>query len=152
MDDGRVTDSQGRVVNFNNTVLIMTSNIGSQYITGGLDASLGSPDAVYEAMRERVLDAARLHFRPEFMNRVDEYIVFQQLAPNQIEAIVRLQLDRVRQRVADRKIKIEVTESAIKLLGVMGYDPAYGARPVKVSSPLLLERQCGQKTIPLIPD
>ncbi|GAQ87905.1 ATP-dependent chaperone [Klebsormidium nitens] len=131
LDDGRVTDSQGRVVNFNNTVLIMTSNIGSQYITAGLDAALGSAETVYEAMRDRVLDAARAHFRPEFINRVDEYIVFQQLAPDQIESIVRLQLDRVRQRVADRKIKIEVTESAIKLLGVMGYDPAYGARPVK---------------------
>lgn len=94
LDDGRVTDSQGRVVNFNNTVLIMTSNIGSQYITAGLDAALGPAESVYEAMRDRVLDAARAHFRPEFINRVDEYIVFQQLAREQIEAIVRLQVRR----------------------------------------------------------
>jgi ATP-dependent Clp protease ATP-binding subunit ClpB len=111
LDDGRVTDSQGRVVNFNNTVLIMTSNIGSQYIVGGMNQAIGSQEDIYEAMRERVLEAARLHFRPEFMNRVDEYIVFQQLDVEQIEQIVRLQLDRVRKRVADRKIKIEVTES-----------------------------------------
>jgi ATP-dependent Clp protease ATP-binding subunit ClpA len=87
-----VTDSQGRVINFNNTVLIMTSNIGSQYIVGGMNQAIGSKEDIYEAMRERVLEAARLHFRPEFMNRVDEYIVFQQLDVEQIEQIVRLQV------------------------------------------------------------
>lgn len=130
LDDGRVTDSQGRTVSFTNTVIIMTSNVGSQYILNSLDMP-GSREEVYESMKSRVLDAARLTFRPEFMNRVDEYIVFQPLDNEQINQIVRLQLARVQQRLADRKIKIEVSDSAITFLGSLGYDPSYGARPVK---------------------
>ncbi|CBI22284.3 unnamed protein product, partial [Vitis vinifera] len=106
LDDGRVTDSQGRTVSFTNTVIIMTSN-------------------------QRVMDAARSIFRPEFMNRVDEYIVFQPLDRDQISSIVKLQLERVQLRLADRKMKLQVTETAIQLLGSLGYDPNYGARPVK---------------------
>ncbi|CAI0388270.1 unnamed protein product [Linum tenue] len=113
LDDGRVTDSQGRTVSFTNTVIIMTSNVGSQTI------------------KRRVMDAARSVFRPEFMNRVDEYIVFQPLDRDQINKIVRLQLARVQQRIADRKMKLQVTEAAVELLGSLGYDPSYGARPVK---------------------
>ncbi|KAF2299353.1 hypothetical protein GH714_031672 [Hevea brasiliensis] len=129
LDDGRVTDSQGRTVSFTNTVIIMTSNVGSQYI---LDTDDDMPkDVAYETIKQRVLEAARSVFRPEFMNRVDEYIVFQPLDRNQINSIVRLQLERVQKRIADRKMKIQVTEAAVELLGSLGYDPNYGARPVK---------------------
>ncbi|CAH9099489.1 unnamed protein product [Cuscuta epithymum] len=134
LDDGRVTDSQGRTVSFTNTVIIMTSNVGSQYILNspadGSDGS-SSSDLSYETIKQRVMQAARAIFRPEFMNRVDEYIVFQPLDQDQINSIVRLQLGRVQQRLADRKIKLQATEAAIQLLGSLGYDPSYGARPVK---------------------
>ncbi|KAK4783597.1 hypothetical protein SAY86_007971 [Trapa natans] len=130
LDDGRVTDSQGRTVSFTNTVIIMTSNVGSQYILNTEDET--SPkESSYEKIKQRVMDAARSVFRPEFMNRVDEYIVFQPLDRGQISSIVRLQLERVQKRIADRKMKIQVSEAAIQLLGSLGYDPNYGARPVK---------------------
>ncbi|KAL3378663.1 hypothetical protein AABB24_004537 [Solanum stoloniferum] len=131
LDDGRVTDSQGRTVSFTNTVIIMTSNVGSQYILNTDDDDDSSKEATYQTIKRRVMDAARAVFRPEFMNRVDEYIVFQPLERDQISRIVRLQLERVQQRLADRKMKIEVSEAAIQLLGSLGYDPNYGARPVK---------------------
>ncbi|CAL9191380.1 unnamed protein product [Musa hybrid cultivar] len=130
LDDGRVTDSQGRTVSFTNTVIIMTSNVGSQYILNMNDET-ESRDSTYESIKQRVMDAARSLFRPEFMNRVDEYIVFQPLDREQINSIVKLQLERVQKRVADRKIKIEVTDAAVEFLGNLGYDPNYGARPVK---------------------
>ncbi|CAI9272656.1 unnamed protein product [Lactuca saligna] len=130
LDDGRVTDSQGRTVSFTNTVIIMTSNVGSQYILDTDDDSMPKERA-YETIKQRVMDAARSIFRPEFMNRVDEYIVFQPLDRSQINRIVRLQLERVQKRIADRKLKINVSEAAIELLGSLGYDPNYGARPVK---------------------
>ncbi|CAI8595348.1 unnamed protein product [Vicia faba] len=130
LDDGRVTDSQGRTVSFTNTVIIMTSNVGSQYILN-TDDDTAPKDLAYEIIKQRVMDAARSIFRPEFMNRVDEYIVFRPLDRDQISSIVRLQLERVQKRVADRKMKIQVTEAAIQLLASLGYDPNYGARPVK---------------------
>ncbi|XP_028552617.1 chaperone protein ClpB3, chloroplastic [Dendrobium catenatum] len=130
LDDGRVTDSQGRTVSFTNTVIIMTSNVGSQYILNVND-EMNSGVSAYESIKQRVMEAARAIFRPEFMNRVDEYIVFQPLDREQINIIVRLQLERVQNRLADRKIKIQVTDAAIELLGSLGYDPNYGARPVK---------------------
>ncbi|XP_017975506.1 PREDICTED: chaperone protein ClpB3, chloroplastic isoform X2 [Theobroma cacao] len=129
LDDGRVTDSQGRTVSFTNTVIIMTSNVGSQYI---LNSDEDTPkDIAYETIKQRVMEAARAVFRPEFMNRVDEYIVFQPLDREQINSIVKLQLERVQKRIGDRKIKLQVTDGAIQLLGSLGYDPNYGARPVK---------------------
>ncbi|KAF3789887.1 Chaperone protein [Nymphaea thermarum] len=130
LDDGRVTDSQGRTISFTNTIIIMTSNVGSQYILNA-DEEISSGNSAYEIIKKRVMEAARSIFRPEFMNRVDEYIVFSPLDREQINSIVRLQLERVQRRLADRKIKIEVTDAAIKLLGSLGYDPNYGARPVK---------------------
>ncbi|KAM7280259.1 hypothetical protein ACFE04_007393 [Oxalis oulophora] len=129
LDDGRVTDSQGRTVSFTNTVIIMTSNVGSQYIINS-DESLPKETA-YASMKNRVMDAARAVFRPEFMNRVDEYIVFQPLDRDQIDRIVRIQLERVQKRIEDRKMKLVVTDPAIELLANLGYDPSYGARPVK---------------------
>ncbi|CAH8271182.1 unnamed protein product [Arabidopsis lyrata] len=129
LDDGRVTDSQGRTVSFTNTVIIMTSNVGSQFILNNTDDDAN--ELVYETIKERVMNAARSIFRPEFMNRVDEYIVFQPLDREQINRIVRLQLARVQKRIADRKMKINITDAAVDLLGSLGYDPNYGARPVK---------------------
>ncbi|ESQ41517.1 hypothetical protein EUTSA_v10012593mg [Eutrema salsugineum] len=129
LDDGRVTDSQGRTVSFTNTVIIMTSNVGSQFILNNTDDD--AKELAYETIKQRVMDAARSIFRPEFMNRVDEYIVFQPLDREQINRIVRLQLARVQKRIADRKMKIEITDAAVDLLGSLGYDPNYGARPVK---------------------
>ncbi|KAE9449324.1 hypothetical protein C3L33_18771, partial [Rhododendron williamsianum] len=130
LDDGRVTDSQGRTVSFTNTVIIMTSNVGSQYILNMDDDTLPK-EMAYETIKQRVMEAARSVFRPEFMNRVDEYIVFQPLSREQINRIVKLQLERVQKRIADRKMKIIVTDGAVQLLGSLGYDPNYGARPVK---------------------
>jgi ATP-dependent Clp protease ATP-binding subunit ClpB len=124
LDDGRATDGQGRTVNFKNTVLIMTSNIGSQFITelGGMD------DA---EMEKRVLEALRAHFRPEFLNRVDETIIFHSLDEKQIEAIVDIQLVHLKKLLADRKMEVELDEKAKRFLAQHGYDPVYGARPLK---------------------
>lgn len=130
LDDGRVTDSQGRTVNFTNTIIIMTSNVGSQLILNTLDKSVFK-DELYKTMKEKVLEVARKTFRPEFMNRIDEYIVFKPLDCAQINSIVKLQLERVQQRLIDRKISLKYTDKAVTLLGSLGYEPAYGARPVK---------------------
>ncbi|XP_050384433.1 chaperone protein ClpB3, chloroplastic isoform X2 [Argentina anserina] len=131
LDDGRVTDSQGRTVSFTNTVIIMTSNVGSQYILNRDDDDVSPKELGYETIKQRVMEAARSVFRPEFMNRVDEYIVFQPLDRDQINNIVRIQLERVQKRIADRKMKLQVSDAAVQLLGSLGYDPSYGARPVK---------------------
>jgi ATP-dependent Clp protease ATP-binding subunit ClpB len=124
LDDGRLTDGQGRTVDFRNTVLIMTSNIGSHAI-----AQLG--ESQREEMLRQVDDALRAHFKPEFLNRVDETIVFHQLGRDQIARIVDIQLERVKALLADKRIEIEVTDEAKKLLSEKGYDPHYGARPLK---------------------
>ncbi|CAM6102774.1 unnamed protein product [Calypogeia fissa] len=125
LDDGRVTDSKGRTVRFNNTIIIMTSNVGSNYVLNNLD------EITYETMKARVMEAARNTFRPEFMNRVDEYIVFQSLDREQISRIVKLQLERLQKRLDDKKMKLLVSDTAISYLANLGYDPNYGARPVK---------------------
>jgi ATP-dependent Clp protease ATP-binding subunit ClpB len=128
LDDGRLTDGQGRTVDFKNTIVIMTSNVGSQRI---LDHRGGFAGAGYERMKEAVLEEMRAHFRPEFLNRVDEIIVFHALAEEHLKQIVEIQLDRVRARLADRQIKLELTDRARSNLVRTGYDPAYGARPLK---------------------
>jgi ATP-dependent Clp protease ATP-binding subunit ClpB len=122
LDDGRLTDGQGRTIDFRNVVLIMTSNIGSQHIVELSD----------EAEIQRAVDAAlRAHFKPEFLNRVDETIVFHQLRREQIDHIVDIQLERVRRLLAERRLTLEVTPAARELLAEKGYDPHYGARPLK---------------------
>ncbi|XP_057800016.1 chaperone protein ClpB4, mitochondrial [Salvia miltiorrhiza] len=131
LDDGRITDSQGRTVSFTNTVLIMTSNIGSHYILETLRNTEDSKDAVYDVMKRQVVELARQTFRPEFMNRIDEYIVFQPLDSKQISKIVEIQLDRVRDRLKQRSINLHYTEDAVKVLATLGFDPNFGARPVK---------------------
>jgi ATP-dependent Clp protease ATP-binding subunit ClpB len=141
LDDGRVTDSQGRVVNFKNAILIMTSNIGSQFVLEGMD---DNSDGAKAHRRERVMEAVRGHFRPEFVNRVDEYIVFDPLDFSQVRKIVEQQVERVRGRLRDRKIGLRVDESALQMLCEAGYDPSFGARPVKRAVQHLLETSLAQ--------
>jgi ATP-dependent Clp protease ATP-binding subunit ClpB len=123
LDDGRATDGQGRTVDFKNAVIIMTSNLGSTYIM--------SMDGDEEAMRERVMDALRSNFRPEFLNRIDEIIIFKALSQDQIGEIVEIQLNQVNDRLADRQMHLEVTPAAREWLSERGYEPAFGARPLK---------------------
>ena len=122
MDDGRLTDGQGRSVDFSNTVLIMTSNLGSQYI---------EPDSSDEEVREQVLTVVQSHFRPEFLNRVDEVIVFHRLTKDDLRTIVEIQLEHVLSRLAARRLSLTLTDAAKVWLAEEGYDPAYGARPLK---------------------
>ncbi len=124
LDDGRLTDGQGRTVDFRNTVVIMTSNIGSQYIQ---DLSISNPNL----MRQRVMEAVQQHFRPEFLNRVDEIILFESLSLEQIQSIVEIQLELLRKRLAERKLTLTLTPSARSAIAMAGYDPVYGARPLK---------------------
>jgi ATP-dependent Clp protease ATP-binding subunit ClpB len=128
LDDGRLTDGQGRTVDFKNTIVIMTSNIGSQRILQFKGTHIGE---VYDRMKEAVLDELRKNFRPEFLNRVDEIIVFHALTEADLTKIVEIQLGRLRERLAERKITITLTDAAKKQLVAVGYDPAYGARPLK---------------------
>lgn len=131
LDEGHLTDSKGRQVDFKNTVIIMTSNIGSQHILDyQLRASLEG-EVAYEGMRDQVMDALRKHFRPEFLNRIDETVVFHALSAEQLKYIVELQIKLLNKRLADRKIVLELTESAADWLARSGYDPMYGARPLK---------------------
>ena len=127
LDDGRLTDAQGRTVNFRNTVIIMTSNIGSLYLLDGLT----DDGEIREDARERVMGELRAHFRPEFLNRVDEIVLFKPLTLAEIERIVDLQIADVRARLADRRLGLELTEAARELIARQGYDPVYGARPLR---------------------
>ena len=122
LDDGRITDGQGRTVDFTNTVLIMTSNIGSQFILNEQDAAVRNTKA---------LDALRGHFRPEFLNRIDEIIIFDRLQESDLRKIVNIQLERVRKRLAARNLSLELSDAAAALVAAHGYDPVYGARPLK---------------------
>ncbi len=126
LDDGRLTDSQGRTVDFKNSIIIMTSNIGSQYI---LDVA--GDDSKYEEMRSRVMAAMRDSFRPEFLNRIDEIIIFHSLTKEQLEPIVKLQVQGLEKRLAEQKLALKLSEKAIDFLSELGYDPVYGARPLK---------------------
>jgi len=124
LDDGRLTDGQGRTVDFRNTILIMTSNLGSQIIQ-----DLANSD--FQVVRERVMELLRGHFRPEFINRVDEIIVFRQLTREQLAKIVDIQLGQLHKRLAERVIELQVTQAAKELLAERGWDPVFGARPLK---------------------
>jgi ATP-dependent Clp protease ATP-binding subunit ClpB len=128
LDDGRLTDGQGRTVDFKNTIVIMTSNIGSHRI---LEYRGDFAGANYERMKETVLEEMRRHFRPEFLNRVDEIIVFHALTEENLKQIVEIQLARLRARLAERHVRLELTEEARTHLVRTGYDPSYGARPLK---------------------
>jgi ATP-dependent Clp protease ATP-binding subunit ClpB len=142
LDDGRLTDGQGRTVDFKNTIVIMTSNIGSQRI---LEYRGGAGDGVgYERMQEAVLEEMRRHFRPEFLNRVDEIIVFHALTEDQLKQIVEIQLGRLRERLGDRHIELQLTEDARANLVRTGYDPHYGARPLKRAIQKKIETPLGR--------
>jgi ATP-dependent Clp protease ATP-binding subunit ClpB len=122
MDDGRLTDGQGRTVDFKNTVLIMTSNVGSQFIAA---------EAVEEKAREQVEEALIQTFPPEFLNRIDDVVIFHRLTKEDLAKIVEIQVNQLAGRVRERGIEIELTDKARELLGNLGFDPTYGARPLK---------------------
>ncbi|PKH81279.1 ATP-dependent chaperone ClpB [Psychrobacter sp. 4Bb] len=142
LDDGRLTDSQGRVVDFKNTVIIMTSNLGSHKIQEMVGES-------YEDIKAEVMDSVGQHFRPEFVNRIDEIVVFHPLGMSQMAGIADIQLDRLRQRIQEREMDIELSADAMNKLVAVGYDPVYGARPLKraiqqeIENPLSLKLLAG---------
>ncbi|MBE8966358.1 ATP-dependent chaperone ClpB [Nostocales cyanobacterium LEGE 12452] len=142
LDDGRVTDAQGHKVDFKNAIIIMTSNIGSQYI---LD--IAGDNSHYDEMRRRVMEAMRNSFRPEFLNRIDEIIIFHGLDKKELRHIVLLQVERLRQRLSDRKISLKLSDSALDFLAEVGYDPVYGARPLKRAIQRELETQIAKSIL-----
>ncbi len=127
LDDGRLTDSQGRTVDFRNCIIIMTSNIGSMHLLDGIAID----GTLKEGAREKVIEDLRAHFRPEFLNRVDETVVFLPLRRDQVGKIVEIQLRRLRKRLDEHKIRLELSEEALNYIADEGYDPVYGARPLK---------------------
>ncbi len=129
LDDGRLTDGQGRTVDFRNTLIIMTSNLGSEFLSVGIEGSADEVDT--EAVRPLVMNVVRSHFRPEFLNRIDEIILFKRLSRSNMDSIVRIQLERVEKLLADRRMAIALDAGALHWLGERGYDPVYGARPLK---------------------
>ena len=155
LDDGRITDSQGRTVDFKNTILIMTSNIGAEYLLDGIDEE----GAITEEAEKLVMGDLRSHFRPEFLNRLDETILFKPLTKSNIGGIIRLIVDDLNRRLADRELCIELSPEARQFIVENGYDPVYGARPLKryiqkyvetLSAKLILSDQVGAKDTILI--
>src|SRR5262244_1165092 len=144
LDDGRLTDGHGRTVDFKNTVVVMTSNVGSHLILGYRG---GADPAAYERMKREVLDVLRQQFRPEFLNRVDEIVVFHSLSREDLKQIVDIQLGRLRARLAERHITLDLTERARDYFAAMGYDPSYGARPLKRVLQRELETSLGRKLL-----
>ena len=153
MEDGRLTDSQGRVIDFKNTLIIMTSNLGAQSIQGGPGIGFRGPESAeqsekaYESMKNRITDEMKRTFRPEFLNRVDEVTVFHQLTRNEILQIVDLMLDRVRQQVASQGMDLEVTQEVREQLGAEGFDPQYGARPLRRAVQRLIEDPLSEEVL-----
>jgi ATP-dependent Clp protease ATP-binding subunit ClpB len=127
LDDGRLTDGQGRTVDFRNTVIVMTSNLGSQYI----QENTGDDEAQYVQMKAAVMGVVQAHFRPEFINRLDEIVVFRALDKRQIRQIARIQIAYLEKRLAERQLGLAISDQALDLLGNVGFDPVYGARPLK---------------------
>jgi ATP-dependent Clp protease ATP-binding subunit ClpB len=139
LDEGHLTDGKGKRVDFKNTIIIMTSNFGSQFIidqqlAGGLNAgNLESESAIssQERLKEELMLMMKEHFRPEFLNRIDDIVVFQPLQVGQMKHIVEIQLKGLKERLKERKIELEISDYSLEQLGIIGYDPSYGARPVK---------------------
>ena len=140
LDDGRLTDGQGRTVDFRNTVIVMTSNLGSNLI----QEQAGDSEADYMQMKASVLGVVQAHFRPEFINRLDDLVVFRPLDKKQIRSIARIQLDYLAKRLADRQLSLELSDKALDLLGSAGFDPVYGARPLKRAIQQQLENPLAQ--------
>lgn len=141
LEDGRLTDGQGRTVNFRNTVIVMTSNLGSDIIQQNAGADN------YEAMKNAVMDEVGTHFRPEFINRVDEVVVFHPLAESQIQGIARIQIKSLGQRLKDQDMKLELDDAAMEFLAEVGYDPVYGARPLKRAIQRMIENPLAQRLL-----
>ena len=127
LDDGRITDSKGKTVDFKNTILIMTSNIGSSYLLEGIDEN----GEIKEEAKKRVLEELRMHFRPEFLNRLDETIMFKPLTRKNIGSIIDLLVAELNERLADKELKLAISDKAKDYILEHGYDPVYGARPLK---------------------
>jgi ATP-dependent Clp protease ATP-binding subunit ClpB len=142
-DDGRLTDGQGRTVDFKNTVIIMTSNIGSHYLMEGAT----DRGEIKEAAKEQVMGELRRHFRPEFLNRVDDIVLFKPLTVEEVEQIVDLLVKDLSKRLQDRRLSIEITEKARKYIADTGYDPVYGARPLRRYIQRELETRIGREII-----
>ncbi|EKD74589.1 MAG: hypothetical protein ACD_44C00392G0001 [uncultured bacterium] len=134
LDDGRLTDGHGRTVDFRNTVIVMTSNLGSHRIQ-----ELAEKKSPYEKMKTSVMDIVNQHFRPEFINRIDEIVVFHPLARDQIRQVATIQIDYLRKRLQEKEIKLTISEQALDYLANAGYDPVYGARPLKRTLQQMLE-------------
>jgi ATP-dependent Clp protease ATP-binding subunit ClpB len=141
LEDGRLTDGQGRTVDFRNTVIVMTSNLGSDII------QTMTKEEQYDDMKVAVMDVVGRHFRPEFINRIDEVVVFHPLAESQIRGIAEIQMDRLRSRLADRELKLDISDAAMSRLVAAGYDPVYGARPLKRAIQTLLENPLAQQLL-----
>jgi ATP-dependent Clp protease ATP-binding subunit ClpB len=146
LDDGRLTDSQGRTVDFRNTVIIMTSNLGSHQIQE-ISASADSDVIKYKAMKKAVMDIVTQHFRPEFINRVDETVVFHPLGKEQIRAIASIQVEHLRQRLHEQDIEMVISDKALDKLGEAGFDPVYGARPLKRAIQQNIENPLAQQLL-----
>jgi ATP-dependent Clp protease ATP-binding subunit ClpB len=141
LDDGRLTDGQGRVVDFTNTLIILTSNLGSQYLANLDD------DQDVSSVEPQVMDVVRGHFRPEFLNRLDEIILFHRLGQDHMAPIVEIQVARVQKLLKDRKITLDLTIGAKRWLGRVGYDPVYGARPLKRAVQRYLQDPLAEKLL-----
>jgi ATP-dependent Clp protease ATP-binding subunit ClpB len=142
-DDGRLTDGQGRTVDFKNTVIILTSNIGSHYLLEGIDKS----GELGETAKNQVMGELRQHFRPEFLNRVDDIVLFKPLTLSEVEQIVGLLTEDLSKRLAERQIKIEISDAARHFIAESGYDPVYGARPLRRYIQRELETRIGRALI-----
>jgi ATP-dependent Clp protease ATP-binding subunit ClpB len=147
LDDGRLTDGQGRTVDFRNTVIVMTSNLGSQLIQEIAARGNADEQAAYTEMKAAVMGVVQTHFRPEFINRLDELVVFHPLDKAQIREVARIQLQGLTRRLAERGIRLEVADSALQLLGNVGFDPVYGARPLKRAIQQRLENPLAQRIL-----
>lgn len=148
LDDGRLTDGQGRVVDFKNTIIIMTSNLGSELILEDSSTAQDSEKAfVSQAVQEKIDALLKQHFRPEFLNRIDEIVMFKKLDKKSIGSIVKLQLERVRKRLSEKRLLIEFDEKSVEFLSEKGYDPAFGARPVKRAVQTYLENPLSKELL-----
>ena len=146
LDDGRLTDGQGRTVDFRNTVIVMTSNLGSQMIQEMSDSG-GDAAAGYTQMKAAVMGVVQSHFRPEFINRLDDIVVFHPLDKAQIRSIARIQMSGLEKRLAERGLKLQLSDDALALLANVGFDPVYGARPLKRAIQQQLENPLAQRIL-----
>jgi len=141
LDDGRLTDGQGRTVDFRNTVIVMTSNLGSDVIQNM------AGEAQYEQMKAAVMEEVGTHFRPEFINRVDDVVVFHPLDEEQIEGIAQIQIGHLNERLAEQELELQLSDAAMKKLAGVGYDPVYGARPLKRAIQRFIENPLSQRLL-----